>query len=154
MGLGMTYTKMDINEIRRANLRLIASENFPSRAEFCRAIGRSEQQMYAVIGPNASKAIGEVLVRDIEKKLGYEPLSLDRPLNDESGANHSPDGINLDLLEDCIVNVEQTAAKHHLQLSAAQKAQAVALAYGATVAAGMNSVIAVDLILRSVSRQR
>lgn len=148
----MIYTKMDINEIRRANLRRLAAD-FKSRAEFARKVERSEQQLYTLIGKKAVKPIGDRIARDLEKKLGLSKGDLDVLKDDAAAAAAAPDGVNLELLEDCIVAVEEEIESQGLTgMPAQKKAQAIALAYSATLASGKNQVVSVNFIVKTLSR--
>lgn len=140
---------MDINDIRRKNLRRLAAD-YRTRADFARAIGRSEQQLYYLIGPKASKAIGDRIARDVEKKLGQERGSLD--VLPEGSCLQVGQGLDIELLQDCIERIEQACEEMGITMPPAKKAQAVALAYSATQASGQDSVVSVDFIVRTVSR--
>jgi hypothetical protein len=149
----MIYTKMDINEIRRANMRRLAA-NYKNRAEFARVLGRSEQQLYHLIGKKNPKNIGNRIARDVEDKLGLKTGSLDilqEPST--SGPATARDGVNLELLEDCITAIEEAIAEQGItNMPASKKSQAIALAYSATLASNQNQVVSVDFIVRTLSR--
>lgn len=149
----MIYATMDINEIRRANMRRLAA-GYKNRRAFADALGRSEQQLYQLIGKNATKSIGNRIARDVEQKLVLKENSLDvlmEPAADQPSAN--PDGVDLELLENCIEAVEDAIESQGIRaMPAAKKAQAVAVAYSATLASSKNQVVSVNFIVRTLSR--
>ncbi|WP_299947996.1 hypothetical protein [uncultured Microbulbifer sp.] len=142
---------MDINDIRRANLRRIAS-NYKSRAEFARVLERSEQQLYYLIGRSASKPIGDRIARDIENQLDLPRGKLDLLEESTKTPATASDGVNLEVLQDCIVAVEGEIDAQKLEgIPATRKAQAIALAYSATMASGKAQVVSVDFIVRTLA---
>ncbi|MGF7240668.1 phage repressor protein C with HTH and peptisase S24 domain [Pseudomonas oryzihabitans] len=73
---------MDIYEARRTNLRAIMNARFDGKmVALAAAVDRAQSYLSRCLTPNEThrKRIGEELARDIEAKLGLEPLSLDRP---------------------------------------------------------------------------
>lgn len=143
---------MDINDIRRANLRRIASK-YKSRAEFARVLERSEQQLYYLIGRSAGKVIGNRIARDIENRLDLSHGTLDISQESAKTAATAADGVNLEVLQDCIVAVEAEIDSQELEgIPATRKAQAIALAYSATIVSGKNQAVSVDFIVRTLAR--
>lgn len=72
---------MDIYEARRNNLRAIMNARFDGKmVALAAAVDRAQSYLSRCLTPNEThrKRIGEELARDIEVKLGLEPLSLDR----------------------------------------------------------------------------
>ncbi|WP_444893609.1 hypothetical protein ACJJIE_03750 [Microbulbifer sp. TRSA001] len=140
---------MDINEIRRTNIRRIAAD-YKNRAEFARKVGRSEQQLYSLIGKGATKTIGNRIARDLEERLGLKEGELDRLESNDSTAKIASD-IDLELLRKCIDAIEVEIEKQGLQgIPSSKKAQAIALAYGATRAGSNNDVVPVDFIINTL----
>ncbi|MDP5210971.1 MULTISPECIES: hypothetical protein [unclassified Microbulbifer] len=149
----MANVTMDINEIRRANMRRLAAD-YKNRRAFADALGRSEQQLYQLIGKNATKSIGNRIARDVEQKLTLKEYSLDVSMEPaENQPSITPDGIDLELLESCIEAVESAIESQGLQgMPAGKKAQAVAVAYSAALASSKNQVAPVNFIVRTLSR--
>lgn len=107
------HNEMDIHEIRRRNLRRLAA-GYKNRAEFARAIGRSDQQAWALVGEKSTKGIGGRIARDIEEKLNLERGSLDHL--DDLPAPEEQAGLNEQLLLDCLRAVRQEITRLGLQL--------------------------------------
>ncbi|MCH9691699.1 MAG: hypothetical protein K0U59_06500 [Gammaproteobacteria bacterium] len=143
---------MDINDIRRTNLRRIASK-YKSRAAFARVLDRSEQQLYYLIGPSADKPIGDRVARHVENRLDLSRGTLDLLQETAKTPAVASDGVNLEVLQDCIVAVEAEIDSQQLEdIPATRKAQAIALAYSATIASGKSQVVSVDFIVRTLAR--
>ena len=62
---------------RIANLRKLQGV-FGSWAEFGRQTGKAASNLMAMAGPNPTKAVGEVIARDLERVLRLEAGWLDR----------------------------------------------------------------------------
>ena len=106
-------SEMDIHEIRRRNLRKLAN-GYKNRAEFARAIGRSDQQAWALVGEKTTKGIGGRIARDIEEKLGLERGALDQL--EGSAAPEAEAGVDEKLLLDCLRAIRKEIARLQLQL--------------------------------------
>ncbi|QFT55602.1 hypothetical protein [Microbulbifer sp. THAF38] len=141
---------MDINEIRRTNIRRIAAD-YKNRAEFARKVDRSEQQLYSLISKGATKTIGNRIARDLEEKLGLKEGELDRLESSNDSTSKIASDIDLELLRKCIDAIEVEIEKQGLQgIPSSKKAQAIALAYGATRAGSNDDVVPVGFIINAL----
>lgn len=108
-----THSEMDIHEIRRRNLRRLAA-GYKNRAEFARAIGRSDQQAWALVGEKTTKGIGGRIARDIEEKLNLPRGALDHL--EEPPAEESGGSVDEQMLLECLRAVRQEIRRLGLQL--------------------------------------
>lgn len=73
---------MDISKVRRENLHNYIEQNFKTRAEFSRIIGKSPSQVAMwFMKSNSKRDIGEKLARELEKSAGLPDYWLDRQHN-------------------------------------------------------------------------
>lgn len=82
---------MDINSIRRENLRHLASR-YPTQAEFAAACGTAPSVISLIVSPNPKRNLGSSLARKIELATGLESGWMDTyhpglPTNSKAGSN-------------------------------------------------------------------
>lgn len=101
---------MDVNEIRRANLRNIAAKNGTpgGSAKLARKLGITDSQMGQLIGKNPKKNIGNTLARRFEAKLGLAHGWLDQP--------HAVPMLDQDLLIKAIKLADEACEREDLEL--------------------------------------
>lgn len=105
---------MDIYEARRTNLRAIMNARFDGKmVALAAAVDRAQSYLSRCLTPNEThrKRIGEELARDIEAKLGLEPLSLDRPKTSDQSNVGQPIPITSPFRPIPIVGIAQLGAK-------------------------------------------
>lgn len=104
---------MDIYEARRTNLRAIMNARFDGKmVALAAAVDRAQSYLSRCLTPNEThrKRIGEELARDIEAKLGLEPLSLDRPKTSDQSNVGQPIPITSPFRQIPIVGTAQLGA--------------------------------------------
>ena len=78
----LVLSPMDINEIRRRNLRRLVTQ-YDSQADLARTLAISPQALSGVLTGN--KPFGEKFARSLEQTLKLKPGWLDRNGGDETG---------------------------------------------------------------------
>lgn len=104
---------MDVNEIRRTNLRSLAVK-FGGSGKLAKKLGITDSQMGQQIGRRPRKNIGNILARRYEQKLGLSHGWMDQP--------HAVPTLDQDMLIRAIKLADEALDREDIDLSHEKRA--------------------------------